>query len=398
MTWLSHDSAERDRTLRLIELFKESDTVDELGVGSIRDTFADALFPGTSVLQTRARYFLFVPWLLDVTAREARNPDIARDRLRAHEVRLIHALLAGGESEGVIGRDARDKLKRMPSTLYAPAIRRFGIRITDTTLEQFFRDAATVAERRRNLPDVEDEGLTTRHAIPGLDPELAVSCPPPHDLLTSTTFDLTPSEASYLRDRIVRAVPASLLAWLLSHDARADVAHIWEHRDLPRFPAPFCDLVDHARRFHHATYGAALLYNLMLAEKKQSEDLADRYREDLAHWQQELADNAVWSAWPRRECWAALRRQNPRLRDSTVDFIENWFEGAQRTTDAAADERLRGVLATRERRLKGSRSRFVNQAALDNWSGGSGLIRLDYRWGVTRRILADIFDGLGVSE
>ncbi len=74
LTWLSHDTAERDRTLRLIELFKESGTVDELGIGSIRDTFADAFFPGTSVLQTRARYLLFIPWLLERTAHQSRNP------------------------------------------------------------------------------------------------------------------------------------------------------------------------------------------------------------------------------------------------------------------------------------------------------------------------------------
>ena len=41
--------------------------------------------------------------------------------------------------------------------------------------------------------------------------------------------------------------------------------------------------------------------------------------------------------------------------------------------------------------------RLVNAAALDNWAGGSGLVRLDYRWRIAHRILADIFDGLGVT-
>lgn len=79
LTWLSHDTAERDRTLRLIELFKESGTVDELGIGSIRDTFADAFFPGTSVLQTRARYLLFVPWLLERTAHQSHSAATASE-------------------------------------------------------------------------------------------------------------------------------------------------------------------------------------------------------------------------------------------------------------------------------------------------------------------------------
>lgn len=44
----------------------EPGTLDELGIGSIRDTFSDELFPGTSTIQTRARYFLFVPWIMQM--------------------------------------------------------------------------------------------------------------------------------------------------------------------------------------------------------------------------------------------------------------------------------------------------------------------------------------------
>ncbi len=397
LTWLSHDTAERDRTLRLIELFKESGTVDELGIGPIRDTFSDAFFPGTSVLHTRARYLLFVPWLLEMTANESRNPDTAPEWLRDLEVRLIHALLAGGESEGVLGRDARAALKRMPSTVYDPALRRFRIRTAETTLDQFFRDAATAAERRRQLSVADDDALATRPTTPGLDPELAVSCPIPEGLLTATTFQLSPAEASYLRDRIVQATPGSLLAWLLTHEARAEAPYLWQHPDLSRFPADARDLADHARRFHQAIHGAALLYNLMLAKKKQSEDLVERYRARLAEWQEELAANDVWRDWSLPHFWQALDRHNPRLRTPTINFISDWINGARLTTNVAEDAGLRDVVANREQRLKGNRSRFVNAAALDNWSGGSGLIRLDYRWGITRRILADIFDGLGVA-
>ena len=42
--------------------FREHDTPDELGIGSVRDTFADLFFPGTTTIMTRARYFLLVPW------------------------------------------------------------------------------------------------------------------------------------------------------------------------------------------------------------------------------------------------------------------------------------------------------------------------------------------------
>jgi hypothetical protein len=41
--------------LGVVELFRERDTVDELGVGVVRDTFSDLLFPGTSTLHSRGR-------------------------------------------------------------------------------------------------------------------------------------------------------------------------------------------------------------------------------------------------------------------------------------------------------------------------------------------------------
>ena len=46
----------------IIRPFAERESRDELGLGQIRDAIADALFPGTSTLLTRARHLLFVPW------------------------------------------------------------------------------------------------------------------------------------------------------------------------------------------------------------------------------------------------------------------------------------------------------------------------------------------------
>ncbi len=47
----------------MLQLFSDKGTVDDLGIGTVRDAISNSLFPGTSVIQTRARYFLFVPWL-----------------------------------------------------------------------------------------------------------------------------------------------------------------------------------------------------------------------------------------------------------------------------------------------------------------------------------------------
>jgi hypothetical protein len=47
--------------LDVINFFLEKETREELGIGTVRDAFADRFFPGTSIIQTRACYFLFIP-------------------------------------------------------------------------------------------------------------------------------------------------------------------------------------------------------------------------------------------------------------------------------------------------------------------------------------------------
>jgi len=63
LSWLDTSAEEQRRVRELIALYTQSESRDELGVGQIRDAFADGLFPGTSTIHTRARYFLFIPWL-----------------------------------------------------------------------------------------------------------------------------------------------------------------------------------------------------------------------------------------------------------------------------------------------------------------------------------------------
>ena len=72
-TWLDYSEHERRQFDEIIKGFNEKDTRDELGLGSVRDAFANMLFPGVSTIQTRARYFLFVPWVYQEVERRQRT-------------------------------------------------------------------------------------------------------------------------------------------------------------------------------------------------------------------------------------------------------------------------------------------------------------------------------------
>ena len=61
--WVALDDQHKRDVMEAVALFREQGTVDELGIATVRDTFSDLLFPGTSVLHTRPKYLLFVPWI-----------------------------------------------------------------------------------------------------------------------------------------------------------------------------------------------------------------------------------------------------------------------------------------------------------------------------------------------
>ena len=124
LAWIDFDQTDRDRARRIMDLFGVEDSRDELGLGSIRDALSDLMFPGTSTIQTRLRYMLFVPWLYRMTEKSGGRVDQAR-RL---EIQLITSLLRGGETENVIGSEARDSLKRLPSDVYWAGLLALGIR------------------------------------------------------------------------------------------------------------------------------------------------------------------------------------------------------------------------------------------------------------------------------
>ena len=92
-SWLSYSEAERERTRDLISQFSERDTRDELGIGRIRDAFADLLFPGTTTIQTRVKYFLFVPWMYRALEKKQVSSTNIESKARQYEIQVIEALL-----------------------------------------------------------------------------------------------------------------------------------------------------------------------------------------------------------------------------------------------------------------------------------------------------------------
>lgn len=396
-TWLDYSEQDKRKMLDVISLFSEKTTRDELGIGSVRDAFAELFFPGTSTIQTRARYFLFVPWIyLDLVSRKTPSNQIAV-KLRQREVELINALADSGETKGVIGIQARAGLKRLPSNVYWSGLRTWHIRLFPSSQEDYHSNLYHLASRPQRNDDGEPiDGKIAYNWHQGLPP-----APPnfPHNV----TFRLTSAEAEYLAERIITKCSDSLLAFLVDRrQTNVPAAFAWEHSLFDQFPPHIQEQLLHARNFSESIQGAALLYNLMLAEQKQAEELAEEYRQSLQDWAERLiARRHDLKQWNRQEFWRTVATVGAQISLPTQLFIQRWLDLALNPEIAqtiATHPEARSRIQSREAVLKGGQARLSNPRALELWQGESGTAPLDYRWGSAQRILTDILDGFAQED
>ena len=109
--WIDYGSRDRNKILSVLSLLSTPEAVDELGIGVVRDGFADILFPGISTIQTRAKYFLLVPYIMMELEREnILSPKSFLDRLSKEEIALI-SLLKKDNAKGVFGGRAGERLQ-----------------------------------------------------------------------------------------------------------------------------------------------------------------------------------------------------------------------------------------------------------------------------------------------
>ncbi|WP_396908646.1 DUF6361 family protein [Mycolicibacterium sp.] len=97
IAWLDASSEDQRRMREIVSLFSERESRDELGIGQVRDALSDLLWPGTSTLFTRARYFLFIPWCYRAAAETRSDVEKSTALADRNERRLIRGLLDAGE-------------------------------------------------------------------------------------------------------------------------------------------------------------------------------------------------------------------------------------------------------------------------------------------------------------
>jgi hypothetical protein len=384
---------------RILALFRERDTRDELGIGVIRDLVADELFPGTSTIQTRLRYMLFVPWIYQRLEQKGRDKKAFADEARRMEIGIVKALIASGDDTGgVFGKRAGGGLKRLPSSVYWAGLGMWQIRRFQGSQDQYHAAIENIYSRRSTRGHSETSARRRGEGLDAIQEGAAITWHPklpkaPLGFPEETGIHLLREEAQFIQDQIVTTHPQSLLARIILLPLPT-VAFPWEHPALARFTAAHRGLLHHARLLSDVTFGAAILYNLMLAEVQGNAELTEARRDDAKEWLQSVDRPALrqWSLdWVGPLAFAHEQVVSPQ----TLTFCERWLgmicsQGNSLFDDPAA----RGLIRTREIRLKGGRSRFTNPRALDQWRGAAGLYRLNYRWPTVTQFTSDLQHGL----
>ena len=394
--WLDHDAAASERIGTLLRSLDEPGTLDELGLGTVRDALSTMLSPGTSTIQTKLRYFIFLPWIFGRLEAQRVPPVEFSRRLREDEARLIDCLRHLGPGQGVIGYNVGRDLKRMPSEAYWGGLGSWGLRQLDLSIAEYGQRAAAIGRLR---PERDDDNNATGRFVSMW---AALPEPPDNFLRGDVTFDLRAEEAQLLVDHIRRHNPGTLLAVLCGMPAAAEAAdYPWE---LPTdgLPDDLVVLLRHARCFSELTLGPQLVYNVLLARMARQEfswethELEEQQLNQLENWAQLLVErHEELRPWVEDlpDFWNVVAGYgvSPQTRDFVTAVVRR---AVANPFGFANDSVVHKHIRYRELQLKSKRARLAHRAALENWSQAAFGGQLNYRWPITKSYLADIAKAL----
>ncbi|WLD94463.1 DUF6361 family protein [Alkalihalobacillus sp. AL-G] len=387
--WIDYSSDHKSKVMAVLDLLSDKGAIDELGIGLVRDGFADVLFPGTSTLQTRAKYFFIIPYLMMGLEREKHSsPGEFLEKLGAMEVDLIETLVKKS-AEGVIGARAGKKLKRKPSSVYWSGLKTFEIFNHDLTLNNYAKAVFRIQRNKESIRSLGNEDSDDLDTAASEYTSTYWQCLiPESDWKEKLTMDLTFNEAVFLKERMVKSRKSedSLLAFLLQQNP-------WELEKIDDFDAigevfslPEGGLREDyamAKKFSKFIAGANIRYNVILSNKEN--EIA------VQKWNQWRESSFVKNEFPYfryQDVLYRLKINNPLLKR----FLSEWQKTALSDDETVIDE----LLVQREIELKSKdRAKLYNTKFYAYEEGiWLGSEKLQYRFPNCQNLMVDIFAGL----
>ncbi len=393
--WIDFSKEDRDKVHDVMNLLQEQGAVDELGIGLVRDAFANYFFPGTSTVQTRAKYFLIVPYVLKeaIDGKYGNNLTTVLNRIDDAERecgKRLYEKHNGASNIGIIGARVlpRGWVARKPSNIYWNGIRTYGIfaqdemSITELIKLSIFLRKQDNAAKMGNRKDDADEGEKDDKNA-GKDyvghffdlPEGFSS-----DWRENLSVELTPAEALFLRNHIEHSVPNTLLTYILNNNvdiSKYDSFDALCEELMDQVPKQMAHMMSLACDFNRVVYAARVRYNMIL-----SDEVNQNAREE---WDWVCDNISRITEINLEDVFQSLGIVNFKLRRFLTYLI-----AALKAKDF---ETLDETIIKREIELKTrSRAKLLHKEDYDpnRWVGGGWL---DYRFSDAKQIILDIYQG-----
>lgn len=283
-----HNSAEaHKRAMQVIKLTTEPQALDELGIGRIRDAFADILFPGISTLQKRLKYFSLMPQVYRKALERGKsygNSDEVKKEVIRLEIEMTRRLYDNspeGERNGITGSSMKGEkfVKYDPAYIYHTGLLKYGILHDPHPYKAIYRASKALNGQphtfRSNDENVNDDA--------GKLTDIAPFCEYPdvgYDFLVDGpdkfTIDLTPEDKSFIIEHMKAGSRGSLLNVLLDRVDDSDFVVPDTLEGLGNYiPDDIRYWYDKACMFSDFMYVVHLRYNCIFSQYNDSQVLND---------------------------------------------------------------------------------------------------------------------------
>lgn len=368
---------EQARVLQVMKMLTEPVALDELGIGRIRDAFADMMFPCLSTLQKHMKYFSLMPQVYKrATERRYNRLSEVRGEIVRLE-RLMTENLIKGSPEGTTGITGSEAVKSAsyvkydPAYIYNSGLQMFGILRSTQVDELIYATSKSLhaTPTKYKSRDDDDEmdsdadgkgGLFQFCSFPNVE----------YDFTNYCSITLTEADKQFITEHILRSkdCEGSLFRFLIEHPDY-ELGNSFEDIDPKSLPAGVAAVVDRAQCFADFIYIVHLRYNWIFSNY-QDEEMLKEFSEALERYKQTGTDID--------EVLQAVKIRDNSSKSFCHDMAEDMAAGDWKSLD--------DHIKDREHRVKGSRRKIGNKP----YEHRIHYYKLSYRWETAKTFIHEL--------
>ncbi len=398
--WVDYSREERETIKELLKVLSESGSLDELGVGIVRDAISELLYPGTSVLHTRAKYYILIPELFMKAMKSGlTNGSQVRHLIDSDQDKIARALRkaideeTGTKASGIIGGRSDRAVKMKPARIYWNALRTTNILCnSDMSFDDACMAVARNNKRNQNIvikyegeenggdaDDVDNGGLTLFNApcYETID-----------DFISNPTLHLSNDEANFLRDQFIH-VPI-MKNTLMEYCLRTNTSYQGiSLADIPTksLPEILAHNIELANEFSDFIYGAYIVYNLLFFEnggKDATSDEKKRLEIRYNDWKRKS------KGLPHREEIIRFVKGHEHYKNALMEFIIRFEDAVRRNEKQLCSDEEKRIVRQREQVCKSVKSKIGRDYPFQEIQ----LSPMSYRHYTGQNIISDILKGI----